>query len=81
MGRTCGDEGREIPLQIDLEQRPINKLQEQLLAAYDQLVKTPEDRTRLEKTNPELVAERDRIVTAQKRVLRAHCTFCFSRKH
>lgn len=61
----------DFPLEINLEQRPINKLQEQLLAAYDQLVKTPEDRKRLEKTNPELVAERDRIVTAQKRGVRS----------
>jgi len=64
----------DFPLEIDLEQRPLNKLQEQLLVAYDQLVKTPEDRTRLEKTNPELVAERDRIVAAQKRALLARET-------
>jgi hypothetical protein len=65
--RLCPD----FPVLLDLSQRPINKLQEQLLAAYNQLVKTPEDRARLEKENPDLVAERDRIVTAQKRALLA----------
>jgi hypothetical protein len=61
----------DFPLELDLSQRPINKLQEQLLVAYNQLVKTPEDRARLEKENPDLVAERDRIVTTQKRALLA----------
>jgi hypothetical protein len=42
-----------------------------IFAAYNQLVKAPEDRARLEKENPDLVAERDRIVTAQKRALLA----------
>jgi len=65
--RLCPD----FPVLLDLSQRPINKLQEQLLVAYNQLVKTPEDRARLEKENPDLVAERDRIVTAQKRALLA----------
>ena len=65
--RLCPD----FPVLLDMTQRPINKLQEQLLAAYNQLVKTPEDRARLEKENPDLVAERDRIVTAQKRALLA----------
>ena len=65
--RLCPD----FPVLLDLSQRPINKLQEQLLAAYNQLVKTPEDPARLEKENPDLVAERDRIVTAQKRALLA----------
>lgn len=61
----------EFQVVLDLSQRPSNKLQEQLLAAYNQLVKTPEDRARLEKENPDLVAERDRIITAQKRALAA----------
>jgi len=65
--RLCPD----FPLELDLSQRPINKLQQQLLAAYNQLVRTPEDRARLEKENPDLVAERDRIVTTQKRMLLA----------
>jgi hypothetical protein len=50
--RLCPD----FPLELDLSQRPINKLQQQLLAASDQLVRTPEDRARLEKENPDLVA-------------------------
>jgi hypothetical protein len=79
--RLCPD----FPVLLDLSQRPINKLQEQLLAAYNQLVKTPEDRARLEKENPDLVAERDRIVTAQKRALlgvtRLFVRYCTLRSH
>ena len=37
---------------------------------YGQILMSPL-RARLEKENPDLVAERDRIVTAQKRVLLA----------
>jgi Uma2 family endonuclease len=46
------------------------KNENHLLGAYDFLVKTPEDRVQLEKTNPELVAALDQIVSARKGVHR-----------
>jgi len=64
----------EFPRELDLSRSVVKKLQEQLdrrdqliLATYDQLVKTPDDRKRLEEENPDLIAERDRIVAARKR--------------
>jgi Uma2 family endonuclease len=66
----------EFPLKLDLSQSVVSKLQERLgrrdqliLHTYDQLVKTPEDRNRLEKENPELVVARDEIFATQKRAL------------
>jgi Uma2 family endonuclease len=66
----------EFPLKLDLSQSVVSRLQERLgrrdqliLHTYDQLVKTPEDRNRLEKENPELVVARDEIVATQKRAL------------
>jgi Uma2 family endonuclease len=70
----------KFPKVLDLSQRPIYQLQQQresleqrnrenenhVLAAYDFLVKTEEDRVRLEKANPELVAGRDRILRDRK---------------
>jgi hypothetical protein len=38
-----------------------------LIKAYDSLVKTPEDRKRLERSAPLLVAARDRVVVQLKR--------------
>jgi hypothetical protein len=40
---------------------------EAVITAYDTLVKSPEDRRRLERTAPLLVAARDSAVVAQKR--------------
>jgi hypothetical protein len=40
---------------------------EALIKAYDILVKTPEDRKKLERTAPLLVAGRDKAVVEQKR--------------
>jgi Uma2 family endonuclease len=70
----------EFPRLLDLSQRPINQLQSQkealqqqnrenenrILRAYDLLVKTAEHRVHLEKADPELVAARDRILSARK---------------
>jgi Uma2 family endonuclease len=60
-----------FPTTFDPSQSVVRGKDSLLLSAYDQLVKTPEDRARLEKDNPALVAERDRIVQAQKRALLA----------
>jgi len=61
----------DFPTIFDPSQSVVRGKDALLLSAYDQLVKTPEDRARLEKDNPDLVAERDRIVQAQKRALLA----------
>jgi Uma2 family endonuclease len=75
----------EFPKILDLYQKPIKNLQQQsqeqgrqlqekdqlLLTAYDLLVRTPEDRLRLEKSNPELVRARDKIVDKQYKATNA----------
>jgi Uma2 family endonuclease len=76
----------EFPKVLDLSLSPITQMQQEkkslqqesrrkddrLLAAYDFIVKTPEDRARLESADPELVAERDRIVGERKREQQGH---------